>query len=162
MSTIRSLIAGAAVVSTAAGIGLGLAATGSASAGTAATSGSFLLHAHNATESNIDLGKGGFSAGDQDLMVASLARQGKAVGRLVGNCTTVRVGKASADQLCEFVLHFGKGQITASGTVRSGQAGPGTFVLPILGGTGRYQGATGQIAVTATNGKSIPIQVTLR
>ncbi|MFZ2015215.1 MAG: hypothetical protein WAV00_15460 [Nocardioides sp.] len=50
----------------------------------------------------------------------------------------------------------------ASGTTRSGKSGPGTFALPILGGTGRYQTAAGQIAVTATNGKTFPIAISLR
>ncbi len=63
---------------------------------------------------------------------------------------------------CAFDLHLARGQIMASGTTRSGKSGPGTFALPILGGTGRYQTAAGQIAVTATNGKTFPIAISLR
>lgn len=68
----------------------------------------------------------------------------------------------SADQLCEFVLRLGGGQITASGTVRSDQSGPGVFALAILGGTGRYQGAVGQVVVTPSNSASFPLRVELR
>jgi hypothetical protein len=162
MNTIRSLIIGTTVLAAGAGAAAVLAATAPATAETtAATTGSFTVRAHQGSEANIDLGSSGFSAGDQDLITSALTRNGHHVGRLVGSCTTVRVGK-TADQLCEFVLRLGKGQITASGTVRSGPSGPGTFALPIVGGTGRYQGAGGQIAVTATDGPSFPIQVSLR
>jgi hypothetical protein len=158
MSTIRSLIAGAAAVAAGAGATAVLASTGTASAGASA---SFTLRAHHGHDSNIDLGASGFSAGDEDLVVAPLTRGGKAVGRLVGSCTTAHVGR-TADQLCEFVLSLGKGQITAAGAVHVGQSGPGTFALPILGGTGRYQGAAGQIAMIAGSGSTIPITVSLR
>jgi hypothetical protein len=161
MSTIRSLIIGTTVVAAGTGAAAVLATTGSASAGTTAAVGSFTVRAHHGSEANIDLGTSGFSAGDQDLFTGALTRNGHHVGRLVGSCTTVRVGK-TADQLCEFVLRLGKGQITATGTVSSGQSGPGTFALPIVGGTGRYQGTGGQIAVTPTNGSSFPIQVSVR
>ena len=139
-------------------------AVGSASAGTtpADRAGSFTVRAHHGTDSSLDLGKAGFSAGDQDLFTGALTRNGKHAGRLVGSCTTVRVGRSTADQLCEFVLHLGRAQITASGSVSSTQRGPGTFALPVLGGTGRFQGAAGQIAVTATNGRTFPITVSLR
>jgi len=161
MNIIRSLVIGTTVVAAGAGATAVLAATGSASAGTASASRSFTVNAHRGSDTNIDLGKTGFSAGDQDLFTGTLTRAGNRVGRFAGSCTTARVGQ-TADQLCEFVLRLGKGQITASGTVRSGQSGPGTFALPILGGTGRYQGVGGQISVTATNGSSFPIQVSVR
>jgi len=151
-----------AVVAAAAGTAAAVSAAGIASAGTASrTSDTFTIQTHHGSEANLDLGKTGFSAGDQDLFTGSLTRQGKHVGRLVGTCTTVRAGASTADQLCEFVLHLGNAQLTAAGTVSSTQQGPGTFALPILGGTGRYRSAAGQIAVTATNGKTFPITVSL-
>ena len=162
MSTIRTLVTGITVVAAGAGAAAALAATGTASAGTATASArTFSLTAHPGQESTIDLGASGFSAGDEDLGVSTLTRNGSHAGRMVVDCTTVRVGK-TADQLCEFVLHLRRGQITASGTVRSDQNGPGTFVLPILGGSGRYQGAAGQLAVAASSGRTIPLTVTLR
>ena len=47
------------------------------------------------------------------------------------------------------------------GTVVSGRRGQGTFVLPIVGGTGRYATAAGQLRVTASEGAS-PVRVDLR
>jgi hypothetical protein len=164
MFTFRSLITGATVVAAGAGAAAALAAAGTASAGTAAAprAASFTVRAHHGSDASIDLGASGFSAGDQDLFTGALTRNTTHAGYFVGQCTTARVGRTTADQLCTFVLHLAHGQITASGTTRSGQSGPGTFALPILGGTGRYNTAAGQIAVTATNGKTFPIAVTLR
>jgi hypothetical protein len=164
MNTFRSLITGATIVAMGAAAAATLATTGTASAGTAGSprAASFTLRAHHGSDANIDLGATGFSAGDQDLFTGSLSRNGAHAGRFVGTCTTARAGKTTADQLCEFALHLTHGQITAAGTVRSGRSGPGTFALPILGGTGRYDTASGQITVTATNGKTFPIAITLR
>ena len=123
---------------------------------------SFTVRVGHGTQANIDLGKSGFSAGDESPFVAPLTRHGHHVGHAVGNCTTARVAR-TADQLCEFVLVLGsKGQITAEGAVRAGQSGPGTFQLPIVGGTGHYQGAAGHLSVTAGSGASFPIKVSLR
>jgi hypothetical protein len=163
MSTIRTLITGVTVVAAGAAGAAALAATGTASAGAAAASArSFTVTAHQGSDSSVDLGDAGPSAGDEALFDAPVFRGGKHVGRLVGKCTTARVGAQSLDQLCEFVLRLPHGQITASGTVRAGQSGPGSFALPILGGTGHYQGVGGQITVTAGSGRNIPIGVSLR
>jgi hypothetical protein len=163
MNSIRSATAVVAVLAAGAGTVAAVTSVDSASAGTATASArSFTVHAHHGSDTPLDLGQNGFSAGDQDLFTGALTRSGTHVGRLVGSCTTARVGRSSADQLCEFVLRLRKGQITASGSVGSTSQGPGTFSLPILGGTGRYQGAAGQIAVTSSNAKSIPITVSLR
>ena len=164
MNPFQSLIIGVTVVAAGAGAVATVAATGTASAGTAdaTRAASFTLRGDHRSETNLDLGKSGFSAGDQDLFTGSLTRNGTHVGAFVGTCTTARAGKTTADELCTFVLHLAHGQIMASGTTRSGKSGPGTFVLPILGGTKRYQTAAGQIAVTATQGNTFPIAVTLR
>ena len=164
MNTIRSTTAVVTFLVAGVGTVAGLSAVGSASAGTASAAGAatFTLRAHHGTDASIDLGKADFSAGDQDLFTGELTRNGKHVGRLVGSCATARVGRSTADQLCEFVLRLGNAQITASGSVSSTQQGPGTFELPVVGGTGRYRGAAGQIAVTATSGKTFPITVSLR
>jgi hypothetical protein len=133
---------------------------GTASASTPA-SGTFTVRAHHQSDTHLDLGTKGFGAGDQDLFTGPLTRGGRRVGWLAGSCTVARVGRNSADQLCEFVLHLGAAQITAEGAVRAGQNGPGLFTLPVLGGTGRYRGASGQVAVTPTDGPSLPIKVSL-
>jgi hypothetical protein len=127
----------------------------------AAGSQSFTVVAHHVSETIVDGGKKGFSAGDNDVHTDRLTQSGHQVGWETGNCLTTRVGRKSADQLCEFVLHLAHGQIDASGAVRAGQGGPGSFPLAITGGTGRYAAARGQIRITATNGP-IPIAVEVR
>jgi hypothetical protein len=155
----RPIIAGIVAAATAGTVSLAVAAT--ASAGTEPRTGSFQLRAHHIAEHVIDLGAKGFSAGDVDLGVDRLTHRGHTAGRLAVSCTTVHVGRTRADQLCEFAFHFAHAQLTAAGSVVSGPKGPGTFSLPIVGGTGRYRAATGQVSVTATNGPTLPITVSL-
>jgi Dirigent-like protein len=162
MTSTRSIVAGTVLTVVAAGGGTFIATTGTAAAASTPASGTFTVRAHHGGDTNIDLGKPGFSAGDQDLFHTSLTRNGRQVGRLTGSCTTVSVTASNDDQLCEFDLTFGTSQIATSGAVRAGQAGPGTFRLPIVGGTGRYRHARGQITVAASNGPVFPIRVSLR
>jgi hypothetical protein len=130
-----------------------------ASATTSATH--FTVYAHAGTDRSIDVGRSGFSAGDYDVNTSRLGMNGTTVGWEVGDCVTARVGARTADQLCTFVLHLRRGQLTATGVVRSGQQGPGTFTLPITGGTGRFAGAGGTLTVTATDGNVVPMTVDL-
>ena len=125
------------------------------------TTSSFTVWAHHVSDSSLDLGHTGISAGDQDLFLDRLTRGGHAVGQLVGSCTAVAVGQSGVDELCEFVLRFGSAQLTAAGTVHAGPQGPGTFTLPVVGGSGGYRGASGQIEVTATDSSTLPITVSL-
>jgi hypothetical protein len=159
MTTIRTKIIGGSL-GTAAVIAV-IAVPALSGSASASTGSDFTVHAHRGTDSSIDLGRKGFSAGDEDLNTDSLTRGGKKVGWLAGSCTTVRAGSTSADQLCEFVLHLGGSQLVTQGVVRGGVHGPGTFPLAITGGAGKYRTARGQILVTATNGTSIPIEVQL-
>jgi hypothetical protein len=127
----------------------------------AAAPNEFTVHAVHGADTTIDAGRTGFSSGDDELATMHLVRAGKAVGWGVTECRTVHVGRQLAEQLCTFALHFGKGQIVATGAVGSGQQGPGTFSLAITGGTGRFRDAQGELLVTATNGGSVPITVEL-
>lgn len=137
-----------------------LASTGSAAAGTP-RAGSFTVHLHQTSDTRVDLGTKGFSAGDQEVGAANITRNGRRIGWANMSCTTARVGQSSADEMCDYVLHLGAAQITAAGSVRAGQHGPGTFHMPIVGGTGRYRGAAGQLAITATSGSTLPITIQL-
>ena len=148
-------------------ISLGLlAATGVVTAGAAANASSsphdFTVTAHRGSETNVDLGRHGFSAGDIQLFTARLTRDGAPAGRLVGRCTAARVTHRSADMLCEYVLSLPGGRITAIGTQSSGPQGPGAVALPVVGGTGAYDTAAGHITVTPSNGPALPIRVSLR
>jgi hypothetical protein len=128
----------------------------------ATTSQSFRLAAHGQSEHNIDLGQKGFSAGDYDVHSDRLTHAGKRVGWDVGTCLTNSVTRTRAVQTCEFVLHLGKGELDARGAIASGPAGPGTFSLAIVGGTGQYRDATGVLRVTTSNTNSVPLVVDVR
>lgn len=142
--------------------GVGAALTvGPSSAGASTAPASFSAKLYPGSEKHLDLGSSGFGAGDQDLFTATVVRSGKHVGHVIGSCTTVRAGATSADQLCAWSIRLAGGQITASGSVVAGQQGPGSYALPIVGGTGIYNRVAGQLKVTASNGP-IPISVELR
>lgn len=125
------------------------------------TSGRFSLVAHHGSQADVDNGTAGFGAGDVSLLVSPLTRAGAPAGSLVGECTNARVAARSVDQLCDFTLRLKGGQVVAEGAVHAGSSGPGTFSLAIVGGTGKYVGASGTVAVTATSGSTVPITVNL-
>jgi len=119
------------------------------------------LVAKNIEDLNLDFGKKGFSAGDQEVVADRLFRGGKRVGEDGGVCQTVRATQASAAQQCVLTLSLPKGQITTQGLVTSTPAGPGTFVLAITGGTGAYKTAHGHMEVTATSTGEVPLTLHL-
>ena len=146
-----------------AGLALATAVTVPALTGSASASNgeSFTVYAQPSSETNIDNGKPGFSAGDYDVHTDPLTRGGKTVGWNDGSCLTTSVSSTTFDQLCTFVLHLPDGQIVSDGAVRSGKNGPGIFLLAVTGGTGKYQTARGQVQVTASDGP-VRIDVTIR
>ena len=160
MSSTRKIFALALGATAFAGALATVVSATSASAGTPA-GGTFTVIAHHHSESNIDLGRRGFSPGDVDLFTDVLGRGGETVGWLTGSCRVVRVGRSNADQLCEFDIALGPDQLTTTGQVRATHGGPRTFTLPITGGTGRYRGASGEMTITATDGPSLPITISL-
>jgi hypothetical protein len=159
VTTRTKIAAGSAGVLTVAALATAPVLLDSAAAATAANG--FTVHAVQSTDTMIDAGRKGFSAGDDELGTMKLTRAGKAVGWGTTECITAHVGRSDAEQFCTFALHFGKAQLVAAGAVRSGQQGPGTFSLAITGGTGRYVNAQGQLLVTASSGSSVPITVEL-
>jgi hypothetical protein len=119
------------------------------------------LVAKGVQETSVDLGKKGFSQGDQEVVALDLFRNGKKVGEAGNLCQFVRVTKASATDLCQVDMSLPTGQVTAGGLVTSTPAGPGTFFLAVTGGTGAYQTAHGQVKITATSTNEVPITLYL-
>jgi hypothetical protein len=72
------------------------------------------LVAKGVQETNVDLGKKGFSQGDQELVALNLFRDGKKIGEAGNLCQFVRVTKASATDLCQVDMSLPAGQITSS------------------------------------------------
>lgn len=153
MTTKRTFVLGAGVTAIAAAVSVPLLA-GSA----AATTQSIMVRMHQVSDKTVDAPPHGFSAGDNEVQATRLTAGGKTVGWETGNCLTTRVAK-TADQLCTFVFHLSGGEIAATGAVRSGPSGPGTFALAITGGTKTYAAATGQVIAKAGNRGPVPVTI---
>jgi hypothetical protein len=92
---------------------------------------------------NIDLGAPGFSLGDEVVFSGNLLRNGEQVGRIGVVCTFVSTANAArVEAQCPTTATLPGGQITTLGTIVNRSL---NFTLPITGGSGRYQGAGGQV-----------------
>jgi hypothetical protein len=92
---------------------------------------------------NIDLGAPGFSLGDEVVFSGNLFRNGEQVGRVGVVCTFVSTANAArVEAQCPTTSILPGGQITTQGTIVNRSL---NFTLPITGGSGRYQGAGGQV-----------------
>jgi hypothetical protein len=91
-----------------------------------------------------DLGDEGFSLGDQGVFAEKLLKGGKKVGHSGGVCTITSLEREEAQ--CVVTAWFRGGQITVQGLVDiANESEP--FVLPITGGSGKYEGAEGEVHV---------------
>jgi hypothetical protein len=72
-------------------------------------------------------------------------KRGKRAGRFEGMCTFTKVHLAAAavTSYCVATAYLPKGQLVLGGFIRFVEQGPGGFVIPIMGGTGRYANARG-------------------
>jgi hypothetical protein len=87
----------------------------------------------------LDLGAEGFSLGDEFVFSAKLLKGGEQVGHSGVVCTLTSLEREESQ--CLATAWFQDGQITAQGLV-AGE--PETIVLPITGGSGKYEGAEGE------------------
>jgi hypothetical protein len=94
-------------------------------------------------DANIDVGAPGFSLGDEVVFSGNLLRNGEQVGRVGVVCTFVSTANVNrVEAQCPTTSIFPDGQITTQGTIVNRSL---NFTLPITGGSGRYQGAGGQV-----------------
>jgi allene oxide cyclase-like protein len=92
---------------------------------------------------NIDVGAPGFSLGDEVVFSGNLLRNGEQVGRIGVVCTFVSTANAArVEAQCPTTSILPGGQITTQGTIVNRSL---NFTLPITGGSGRYEGAGGQV-----------------
>jgi len=92
---------------------------------------------------NIDVGAPGFSLGDEVVFAGNLLRNGEQVGRIGVICSFVSTANADrVEAMCPTTSILPGGQITTQGTIVNRSL---NFTLPITGGSGRYQGAGGQV-----------------
>src|SRR5262249_47452549 len=103
---------------------------------------------------DVDVGPRGLSLGDYFVATENLFRQGTKVGTDHATCTLPRLEpRTGAPQRfaahCLATLVLPEGQVTAQG-VRTGalsQRQPPRFTLAIIGGTGAYTTARGQVRI---------------
>jgi hypothetical protein len=91
----------------------------------------------------IDAGAPGFSLGDEVVFSGNLLRNGKQVGRYGVVCTFVSTANAArVEAQCPTTAILPGGQITTQATIVNRSL---NVTLPITGGSGRFQGAGGQL-----------------
>ena len=93
-------------------------------------------------EEFLDLGAEGFSLGDEFVFSTNLRKGGENVGRLGVVCTFTSVEHEETE--CVATAWFRGGQIAAQGLLVGESE---RFVLPITGGSGKYEGADGEVHV---------------
>lgn len=96
------------------------------------------------------VGNDGPRQGDSYSFRSKLLQHGAKVGTDRGTCVlTTIIGPADnptgATSRCTVTVTFHRGSITAKGTVTEAFDRLGTVTIPIVGGTGRYAGATGKV-----------------
>ena len=95
----------------------------------------------------IDVGKPGPSLGDMNVITEDVYRKGKRVGTSDIACTVVRIQMPKFAAQCHATTTLPGGQITTQGIVTSDQIEQAPFVQAVTGGTGAYEGATGELTV---------------
>jgi hypothetical protein len=122
-------------------LALGLAALGGTLASASGTQSlSYIAVENPKSEVYVDVGKKGDSPGDSVYFSERLLENGRKVGRTEITCSfyTQNAGR------CFGTLVLGGGTIEAGGTDLSGKS----FAVAILGGTGRFAGASGAVRIT--------------
>jgi hypothetical protein len=139
-------IAGAVIAVMALVVGAVSPALGASSQGAASTSSGEtirVLAVFTEFDANIDVGAAGLSLGDEVVFSGNLLRSGQQVGRVGVVCTFVSTANAArVEAQCPTTSILPGGQITTQGTIVNRSL---NFTLPITGGSGRYQGAKGQV-----------------
>jgi hypothetical protein len=137
---------GAVIAVTALVVGAVSPALGSSSQGSASTSSGQtirVLAVFTEFDASIDVGAPGFSLGDEVVFSGNLLRNGEQVGRVGVVCTFVSTANADrVEAQCPTTSILPGGQITTQGTIVNRSL---NFTLPITGGSGKFQGAGGQV-----------------
>ena len=91
---------------------------------------------------SLDLGAEGESIGDQFIFTSKLLKGGEQVGHDGVVCTIVSLERQEAQ--CVATAWFSGGQITVQGLISFAEEPP---ALPITGGSGKYEGAEGELHI---------------
>ncbi len=105
---------------------------------------------------DLDLGEPGPSAGDTQVFVDDVQRNGRTIGTSAGSCTVTSLSESRLSVACTATLTLPRGQITAQGAADEDPgAGPTGLVWAVTGGTGRYAGAGGEVVGTFRPGSDV-------
>ena len=94
----------------------------------------------------IDLGKRGPGPGDQIMESTADFQHGKLVDRGYLNCVGITVSRHANHVVCHGAMVFRDGQVELQGETDFREP----FTVGVIGGTGAYQNAGGQITVERT------------
>lgn len=103
----------------------------------------------------VDLGPPGDSPGDMFVFDQPLLNEAREnIGSNSGYCVRTLPGQFSE---CQWTLTMADGTITVAGR----EAETGTSLVPIIGGTGAYEGASGVLATTPNGDRTFTQVLTL-
>ncbi len=113
---------------------------------------------------DLDLGEPGLSAGDTQVFLDDVQRDGRTVGTGAGSCTITAVSESRLAVTCTGTLTLPEGQLTLQGVGEEDPTvGPTSFTWAVTGGTGRYSGAAGEATGTFRPGTDlVDLEVRLR
>ena len=103
------------------------------------------FRAKTTEQSFVDVGEKGDSLGDQFIFHDVLRQAGERVGHDGGVCTITSVEQSQAQ--CLVTAWLSDGQITIQGLVVETEDSPSRLVFAVTGGTGQYEGASGEVHV---------------
>ncbi|KGH45670.1 hypothetical protein IN07_16395 [Modestobacter caceresii] len=98
---------------------------------------------------DLDLGDPGPSAGDTQVFLDDVRRDGRSIGSSAGSCTLAEFTETRLVGHCAATLTLPKGTITVQGAFDENPSqGPTGYVWAVTGGTGRYADAGGEVRGT--------------
>ncbi len=113
---------------------------------------------------DLDLGTPGPSAGDTQVFLDDVQRDGETVGTSAGGCTIATLSETRLVAVCTTTLTLPEGSLTAQGAFdEDPTVGPTGFTWAVTGGTGSYAGAGGEVTGTFRAGTDVAdLEVRLR
>ena len=113
---------------------------------------------------DLDLGQPGPSAGDTQVFLDDVQRDGRTVGTSAGGCTLTTISDTRLAGACSATLVLPEGSLTTQGAFDEDPAtGPAGFTWAVTGGTGSYAGAAGEVVGTFRAGTdTVDLEVRLR
>jgi hypothetical protein len=148
MNTLRTLLAALLALAV-----LGAALIASSSSQASHGGKTLTLTGKTVAAEQVDAGAPGPSLGDRQILTEDVYRNGKRIGTSDIECTIVRVQMPKFAVQCLNTTSLPGGQITAQGVVTSDQLEKTPFQQAVTGGTGSYEGVTGQLTVDEAGDK---------